>query len=185
MSAALGSSPRLTLLLAGAQRGDEQAVHELLVLVQPDIRRFAARSCYVSADIEDAVQESLWIIARKVNALHSITGFTGWLMTVVARECQRLARRVSAVILRGAQSIDDLGDDPRFATMPPDDLRLDLAAAISSLPPQYRCVVIARDLREMTINEIAAEFGLTREATKGRLRRGRLMLREYLSPEGG
>lgn len=174
----------LSALLDGARDGDPTALHELLVLVQPDIRRFARRSCYVTADIEDAIQESLWILARRVQSLKSATSFTAWLMTVVTRECRRLAQRVSALTTGGkAHPLDDGADEQRLATMPEHDLRLDLAAAIASLPPQYREIVVARDLRERTIDEIAGEFALTREATKARLHRGRVLLREYLRDE--
>jgi len=38
-----------------------------------------------------------------------------------------------------------------------------------------------RDVREMTIAEIAAELGLSRPAVKARLHRARLLLREYLT----
>jgi RNA polymerase sigma-70 factor (ECF subfamily) len=177
----IASPNELGALLSHAREGDPQALHELLVRVQPDIRRFATRSCYVTADIEDAIQESLWIIARHVQSLKSATSFTAWLMTVVMRECRRLAQRVSALTTGGkAQPLDDRADEQRLATMPEHDLRLDLAAAIASLPPQYREVVIARDLRELTIDEIASEYALTREAAKARLHRGRVLLREYL-----
>jgi RNA polymerase sigma-70 factor (ECF subfamily) len=37
-----------------------------------------------------------------------------------------------------------------------------------------------RDIEELTINEIAAPNGLTREAVKARLNRARTMIREYL-----
>lgn len=60
-------------------------------------------------------------------------------------------------------------------------LRLDLAAALQSLPAHYCAIVLLRDVEERTIDEIGAELGLTREAVKVRLHRARVLLREYLS----
>jgi RNA polymerase sigma-70 factor (ECF subfamily) len=64
--------------------------------------------------------------------------------------------------------------------LPQDELRLDLSRAIQSLPENHREVVLLRDIEEMTVDEIAATLNLTRESVKGRLRRARALLREYL-----
>ena len=40
-----------------------------------------------------------------------------------------------------------------------------------------------RDVKEMTIGEIAAALSITRQAVKARLHRARLLLREYLGGE--
>jgi len=63
---------------------------------------------------------------------------------------------------------------------PEPELRYDLACAIQALPDHYRRIVIARDIEERSIGEIAGANGIGREAVKARLRRAREMLREYL-----
>lgn len=59
-------------------------------------------------------------------------------------------------------------------------LRLELGAAIQSLPPHYREIVLLRDFEELTMSEVAARLGLTLANAKSRLRRARLLIREYL-----
>jgi len=59
-------------------------------------------------------------------------------------------------------------------------LRLDVAAAIDSLPAHYREIVVLHDFEEMTIDEIGSALDLSREAVKGRLHRARALLREHL-----
>ena len=71
-------------------------------------------------------------------------------------------------------------DDARISYRPEIELRLDLAAAIQSLPERYRVVVVLRDIQELTIAEIAARLDASRETTKARLRRARALMREYL-----
>jgi RNA polymerase sigma-70 factor (ECF subfamily) len=166
-------------LVEAARAGDRSAIDRLLALAQPDIRRYARASCRRADDVDDAVQETLWLLARRVGHLRALTSLSAWLFTVVRRECLRLAVRAGAM---PATPLDD--DDPalaaRLAVLPEHELRLDLAAAIQSLPPHYRDVVILRDVQEMTVDEIAAALSLTREGVKGRLHRARGLLREYL-----
>jgi DNA-directed RNA polymerase specialized sigma24 family protein len=45
------------------------------------------------------------------------------------------------------------------------------------LSPHYREGVILRDLQQLTVDEIGAQLGLTRESVKGRLHRARALLR--------
>ena len=57
---------------------------------------------------------------------------------------------------------------------------MDLVRALESLPPSHRDIVLLRDMQEHTIAEIAQRLNLTREATKSRLHRARVLVREYL-----
>jgi RNA polymerase sigma factor (sigma-70 family) len=158
-----------------ARRGDRDAVVRLLERVQPDIRRYARASCRTSADSEDAAQQALWLLSRHVGSIRVFAALSAWLYRVVRRECLRLARRIGLI-----DSVEDDALEARLAQLPEVELRLDLAAAFEALPPHYREVALMRDLQDMTIDEIAAELGLSRQATKARLHRARLLLREYL-----
>lgn len=67
-----------------------------------------------------------------------------------------------------------------WAHLRPEDIRIDLSRAIQSLPAHYREVILLRDIEEMSIDEIAAVLGLTRESVKARIHRARMLIREYL-----
>ena len=165
--------PRFDLaLVAAARDGDTQAIRRLLALAQPDIRRYARRSC-AAENVDDAVQETLLVLHRRVGTLRTLTSIAGWLVTVVRRECLRFA---SAFTGRSATTVIP---EPLYET--DEAARLDVGKAIESLPAQYRHLVILRDFEELTVDEIAARLDLTREAVKGRLHRARALLREYLS----
>ena len=162
-------------IFEAARLGDRDAVVQLLERVQPDIRRYARASCRTSADSEDAAQQTLWLLSRHVGSIRAFAALSAWLYRVVQRECLRLARRMGLI-----GSIDDEAFEAQLAQRPEAELRFDLAAAFEALPPHYRDVAVMRDLQEMTIDEIAAELGLSRQAVKARLHRARLLLREYL-----
>jgi RNA polymerase sigma factor (sigma-70 family) len=164
-------------LIQAAQAGDEKALLSLLKEAQPDIRRYARRNCRTADDVEDAVQETLWLLYRRVGTIRALTSISGWLVTVVRRECQRMARRMFGAHTTDIETMDD---DVRLSERPPHELRIDLARAIRSLPEHYRQVVLLRDIEEMSIDEIAAALDLTRESAKARLHRARGLIREYL-----
>ena len=161
-------------LLAAAHAGDGQAMETLLRLARPDLRRYAQRHCLIS-DVDDAVQEALWVLARKLHQLRALAAFSGWLLRTVQRECRRLGR----VALR-YDPYDEAAVDAWLARHNDDALRHELASAIESLPPHYREVLLLRDFEELTIAEIAARVGDSTAAVKSRLHRARTLAREYL-----
>jgi RNA polymerase sigma-70 factor (ECF subfamily) len=163
-------------LIASARNGDAAAITSLLAAAQPDIRRYARATCQ-TADVDDAVQDALCLLHRRIGSLRVISAFSGWLFAVVRHECARLARRGFG----RAAPLELVENHVDFAVRPDHELRLDLATAIQSLPAHYREVLILRDLEELTIDEIAARLETTRETVKARLRRARMLAREYLA----
>lgn len=161
-------------LLAAAHGGDPQALEQLLRVTRPDIRRYAQQHCLLS-DVDDAVQEALLIVSRKLPQLRVMAAFSGWAIRLVQRECRRLGR----VTLRY-----DPYDEDRLAqwlvVRDEAGLRRELVAALESLPAHYREVMLLRDVEELTIEEIAARTGLSRPNVKSRLHRARALAREYL-----
>ena len=166
-------------MFEAARGGDHESLVSLLVVAQPDLRRYAADACRTSDDVNDAVQEALWIVYRRIGALRAFTSLSGWLFAIVRRECLRLARRFLGHIV----SLESVENERRLSQIPPLELSMDLAKAFESLPGHYREVVLLRDVEELTINEIAERLGRTRESVKGNLHRARLLLREYLQPD--
>jgi len=156
-------------LLLAAQSGDRHALTQLLVALQPDIRRYARRHCHRTSVIEDVVQEALIVVYRRVGTIRSPAALAGWLLTVIA-----------CMLMRGVEELASLEESRELAKVPPDELRMDLVNAIESLSPSHREVLLLRDLEDLTIGEIAGRLGVTREAAKSRLRRARTLVREYL-----
>ena len=164
-------------LIEAARGGDADALVSLIAAAQPDIRRYAARNCR-AADIDDAVQETLLLLYRRVGTLRAVTSFSAWLFAMARRVCYRLLRRSIGMV---DASADDA--EARLVHLSAEDIRIDLSRAIQSLPDHYREVVLLRDIEELSIDEIGAALGLTRESVKARIHRARLLIREYLMTE--
>ena len=167
-------------LVEAACSGNKLAVEQLLVVCQPDLKRFARRTCSTSEDAEDAVQMALWQLHRKIGALKMVDAFATWLFRIVERECYRLfKRRIPDNIEIGDANLPDVP-----APAIPLDLRIDLIAAVAALPAPYRTVLILRDIDELTAPETASQLGISTEAVKSRLHRARAMVRERLIKSG-
>ena len=163
-------------LVEAARQGDSEAIHTLLIRYQPDVTKFARTVCATPEDAEDAVQEALWIASRKVGTLRVASAWTSWIFQVVKHECFRLLRRV-----RREEPIDQVPVQ-HLQTQGADQgmLAHDIAHAIADLPPQYRQVLVMRDVQGMTAPEVAATLGLTVETVKSRLHRARSIIRAAL-----
>lgn len=161
-------------VLDAAHRGDPVALAQLLRLCQPDIRRYAQRSCLIS-DVDDAVQEALLVLSRRLEAVRMLAAFSGWLFKVVQRECRRLGRAAL-----NYDPYDEERAEQWLAAQDTAGLRRDLVNTLESLPEDYRQVILLRDFAEMSIAEISEELGLSVPAAKSRLHRARQVAREYL-----
>ena len=166
-------------LVAAARGGDSTALGQLLVVCQPDLKRFARRKCSSVEDAEDAVQLALWQLYQKIGALRTAATFATWLFRIVERECYRLFHHRST-----SGSLDDVPEDRLECEHVPADLRIDLCRAIASLTPPYREVLIMCDIDEMSAAEVAAQLSIRVEAVKSRLHRARSNLRKQLTASG-
>jgi RNA polymerase sigma factor (sigma-70 family) len=166
-------------LLAAAKQGDSAALEAILLAYQPMLIGFARKYCATPQDVEDAVQETLWVASKKIGGLRVSAAVVAWLFRIVRHQCFRLLR-----LDRHTTSLDSGDDKLALTSSNPDaetDLKNDLIAALARLPLAYREVVLLRDVQGLTAPEAAAILGVSIDAIKARLARGRQALREMLS----
>ena len=166
-------------LIERARSGDPHALDRLLVVCRPDLERYARRHCE-SDDVEEAIQDALRILHRKVGGLRSVAAFAGWLFQVVRRACRALTRGRWRHVPLEAVRDDALPDSS--ASNP--ELRIMVAAAIASLPRSYREVLLLRDLHGLSAQEVAVALDISEEAAKSRLHRARALVRDALAENG-
>ncbi len=164
-----------------AQTGDPVALERMLRTLQPDIRRYARRQCHHTTAIEDVVQEAMIVLYRRIGNVRDPLALAGWIFRMVTRLCLLPVLG----LLRGVEELDARHEAAHLASVPQDELRIDLVRALESLPQMHREVILLRDMEQLTIAEVAARLGITREAAKSRLHRARLLVREYLRPDPG
>ena len=79
------------------------------------------------------------------------------------------------------QQIRAWGDDPE-QSYSKTEVRALVEEHVMKLPAKYRVVLMLRDIEQLSIEETAAALGLGIPALKSRHLRGRMMLREALTP---
>ena len=161
-------------LLKDARSGNRQAMEELLLISQPDIRRYAMKHCTIS-DIDDAVQEVLLTIARKLETLKVLAAFSSWIFKTVQRECRRLGR----VALK--YDPFEEGELEKWLNKHTNEqLFHELLDVIEKMPAEQRDVIIMKEIQQLANQEIAQELGITVAAVKSRVHRARNSSRRLL-----
>lgn len=162
----------LDVWFARAQRGDPAALESLLRAVFPTARRFAARSC---SSREDAVQDALTALVRRVGALRAAETVTSWLFVTIRHAC---LRRLPGVILVPLDAVPETAR-PDIASGVVE--RLVVADAIAALPATQREVIVLVDLLGLPAERTAQRLGIGVRATKSRLHRARRSLAASIS----
>jgi RNA polymerase sigma-70 factor (ECF subfamily) len=118
--------------------------------------------------------------------------FSTWLVSIASNTgLQRLRDRKHVESLDEDGSVSEEGFRPREVRAWIDDpeelcskaeIRALVENSVMKLPAKYRVVVVLRDLEQLSIEETAEALGLGIPALKARHMRGRLMVREALSP---
>ena len=161
-------------LIAAARAGDTDALSALLRECQPDLRRYAQRRC-ASKDVDDAVQDALWIIHEQHNALKYAAALSGWLFRIIQRICFRMGyreRNLTALDDHVAQSTQSFNNA---------ELRLDLERALEALEPRHLEILLLRDMYGYSAEEVGTRLHISAEAVKSRLHRARTNMRQALT----
>jgi RNA polymerase sigma factor (sigma-70 family) len=163
-------------VVAAAQAGDEASLAALVSASHPHVRRFAYALCASEEDAQDAAQEALIVLFRRIGTLRAAAALSSWMFQIVRHEC---LRRAKALARRGGP-----GPEPTVVSAEDDVLRRleaeRLAAAIAALPADQRCVLVMRDVQGLPGGVVARRMGLTTAAMKSRLHRARGALRAEL-----
>jgi RNA polymerase sigma factor (sigma-70 family) len=167
-------------LIEAAQAGDLDSLTAVVHGAHPHVRRFAAHLCATSQDAEDAAQEALIVLYRKIGTLRATAALTSWMFRIVRNECLRRARSWRREIPAEAADRDaaPAGSAEEEALDRLDAQRV--AAAIRALPDTQRRVLILRDVLGHPGSAVAESLGLSTAAMKSQLHRARTALRRDL-----
>lgn len=177
-------------LLAKARKGDRAALDRVATLLSGPAYRYGRFFCRNPHDAEDVMQDVLTSLARVVGEFEGRSSLSTWAYIVARNACARMRRRrvgqpettsslSVSVAEGGAGDIRDGSPDPAEETSR-GQLRGALARAIVELTPQYREVIILRDVEGLPAEEAARVLGIQVRALKSRLHRARLELRGNL-----
>lgn len=160
-------------------------MEQLLLRAQEAAYRFSLMICGHAHDAEDVMQDALIRTYRRVGSIKDPSAFRTWLFRTVRNACLMKRRRRVDEPAR-LESLDASHDRASSARDPADAainswLGARLQRALAALPPQYRMIVMLREMEGLSTREAARVTGMTEDNVKTRLHRARVMLRDALS----
>lgn len=179
-------------LVTQAQSGKLEAFEELVRRHSQLIYRALVAILGDPVEAQDAMQDALLSAFRHIAGFQGRSKFSTWLVSI--------ARNTAFQRLRGRKEVESLNEDecgedrdfrPRQVKAWQDnpeqfysksEIRRLVERGILGLPEKYRVVVMLRDIQQLSTDEVSRQLGLSVPTIKTRLLRGRLMLRERLSP---
>ena len=172
------------LLLARAQRGQRDALDQLLRLHQPTIHAVCRRITGNDADALDATQEALIAVVRGLARFDGRARLSTWIYRIATNaaldELRRRQRRPRLGLM------DDQGDaEPTDSAMQLDlaesvVARAEIDDALGQLAPEFRVAVVLRDLCRLDYAEIAEILEIPAGTVRSRIARGRGQLADLL-----
>lgn len=166
--------------LAGRAASDPAALDELLVRIRPEVLRRCQRFLPNPLDAEEACQDALLAVARRIGSFEGRSKFSTWLYQVTVNASLDRYRR-----LQRRRSV--LGDsfEPTEAqrTSVIAGTRLDLMEALKTMDPRFGQPVVLRDVCELGYDEISRLLDIPEGTAKTRVRLGRQRLQRLLAED--
>ena len=175
-----------TDLLRSAAGGDDSAFHQLVDRHAPRLFRSAQSLAPSRADAEDLLQETLLGAYRGLKNFNGRSSVKTWLTSILIRQAAkgwRRSRHTRKTLSIHAAADNQDRSDRSLTTRSSDehtDQRLDLVNIIRNLTPQYREILVLREMQGLSYDEIAQNLGVPRGTVESRLFRARAELRQRL-----
>jgi RNA polymerase sigma-70 factor (ECF subfamily) len=164
-----------------AQAGNRDALEALLAAVRPRTLAICRGVLPYTPDAEDACQEALLNVSRKIGTWNGRGRFTTWLHAVCVNRARSTYRRMKNQAV--ASDVLPLEKpDPRTTSVIA-GTRLDLLEALESLEadhPQYVEPLLLRDVYGLPYDEIARLVGAPLGTVKAQIHHGRKIVRPLL-----
>ena len=176
--------------IAAAQKGDQEAFAQLVLRYEKRVLALTARMCSNPADAEEAAQEAFLSAWQGLPFFRGDSSFSTWLYRLASNACVDMLRREGRH--RSNLSLDDEDaaiDLPDHALSPHgeaerSELRQQIEEGLAALPPDYRQVLVLRELHQRSYDEISDILSLDIGTVKSRISRARKRLRKILLESG-
>lgn len=178
-------------LVDRVQGGDIDAFEELISRHSRRVYRTLLAIVGNIEDAEDAMQDTFLKAFQHIGKFQRRSKFSTWLVRIASNTAlQRLRERGRFENIDDGPETDEdfhpriirAWDDDPEQLYSQTERREVVEREVMKLPPKYRVVLVLRDIEQLSGEDAAAALGLGVPAMKARLLRGRLALREGLSP---
>ena len=176
-----------TTLIDAAQRGDRQALDQLLRSHQSRIHAICRRIAGNDADALDATQEALIAIVKGLPRFDGRSKFSTWAYRIATNACIDELRRRQRQPAPGLPEHEHADTNPMASSAPRDpadtvSARIDIDRGLKQLPEEFRTAVVLRDVAGLNYNEIAEVLNIAPGTVRSRIARGRRRLVNAMNP---
>ncbi len=168
----------LSDLAIAASHGDQQAYEALVRTLWPNAYRIALSILGERGAAEDAAQSACAAICAKLQNISDMRAFGGWSYRIIVSHARDLSRARSRL-----QRRETVGYETAVGISTLDDpsARLDLEAAIGTLPEPLRLALELHYFIGLTSGEVGVALGIPAASVRFRLMVARHRLRPLLS----
>ena len=159
-------------LIQAAQRGDRQALDQLLRNHQSRIHAVCRRIAGNDADALDATQEALIAVVKGLPRFDGRSKFSTWAYRIATNACIDELRR------RRRQPTPS---PPEYEPADTISARIDVDRGLEQLPQEFRAAVVLRDIAGLDYDEIAHVLDIAPGTVRSRIARGRRRLLDVVN----
>ena len=169
--------------VALAASGDRRAFERLYKSHVNRVFTLCTRMCGSRVRGEELTQDVFVRAWEKLPQFRGDSAFSTWIHRVAVNIVLTDRKNEGRSRRRMQEDEDEVGEGifAAAASTPRDADRMDLAAAIDSLPPGARHIFVLHDVEGYKHEEIAELCGITAGGSKAQLHRARMLLREALT----
>lgn len=170
--------------------GDRNAFREIVLRYQKKMLRTASSFLGDAEQAHDAVQEIFIKVFHSLHKFDTNRPFAPWLYSIAMNTLRTsYGRRRRIEFREGIEYDEPAGAAPEAESQNPidevirEEQRREVSAAIATLPPTLREVVVLYYIEQLSVSETSEALGITTENVKSRLFRARKILKGKLLPD--
>lgn len=168
---------RIEIIALPAAGGDARALDELLRLIQPDVAKRCQRILPHALDAEEATQDALMAVVKRIGSFEGRSKFSTWLYRVSSNASVDTYRRLKRSAIEGDE-LFEVTSDNRTSVIA--GTRIDLLDALEQVDARFGEPVVLRDLQGLDYSEIAEVLDVPVGTVKSRIHEGRRLLQRLL-----
>lgn len=189
------NTPSDELDLDAILAGDKRAFEQLVIQESPRLFRVIVRILSDDDEAQSILQETFLQAYQRIHTFRRESKLTTWLYAIginLARATLRKSRRLSSLEDQDVERLQPSFSRGMFVDSPVEwdpgrmadlsDRKRIVRRAIDELAPDYKAIVILRDMEEYSTEEVAKMLDISSGAVRVRLHRARQALRELLNP---
>jgi len=182
-------------LITRSQNGDIDAFEELVAKYERKVYTIAYRFMGNHEDANDLAQEAFLKAYQSLKSFRQEASFATWISRIIANVCRDQLRKAKRTKLSSLdeevwleestvkKQLKDERPTPEQA-YEGKELKEYLQGLVNNLTPEYKMVIVLRDIQGYSYEEIAEMLDCSLGTVKSRLNRARKALRDQINATG-